>query len=260
MLLLYSKNSKNKLTIFYYLQHKIKLLFSRERKFYLFLQKHVYVKPLNIFLYKAALSHKSSPVQDKNGVAVNNERLEFLGDAILDSIIGEYLYRKFPNEQEGFLSKIRSKIVSRDTLNQVACDVKLNHLVTSLTSHNKSKKNLYGNAFEAFVGAVYLDRGYNYTYKWITKRILHRHINMRTILLTESDFKSRLIEWCQKNRNTIVFETFEATSVKTKKSLFVAAIYINKIRKIEGVGLSKKEAEQDASKNLYPEVFPQKQI
>lgn len=260
MLQLYSKNLRNKLKVFYFVQHNIKLLFSREKKFYLFLQKSVYVKPIDLFLYKAALSHKSSPLENKSGIVVNNERLEFLGDAILDSIIGEYLYRKFPAEQEGFLSKIRSKIVSRDTLNQVAYDLNLDKLVVSLTSHNKSKKNLYGNAFEALVGAVFLDRGYDYTYKWITKRILHRHINMRTILLTETDFKSRLIEWCQKNRNVIVFETLEATDVKTKKTLFVASVFINGLRKADGVGLAKKEAEQDASKNLFPEIFPQKNI
>ncbi len=243
-----------------YLQHKIKLLFVKEKEFYLFLKKSIGVTPYRMSVYRSALTHKSASQQQRKGSSSNNERLEFLGDAILDAVIGEYLYEKFPDQQEGFLSKVRSKIVSRDSLNQLACDLDIDKFVMSQTNHNKTKKNLYGNAFEALVGAIFLDHGYNYTYRWFTKRIMHNFINLRKLLLTESDFKSRLIEWGQKVKTKVVFDTFESTDLRSKRTVFISYLHFDNEFKVNGYGNSKKEAEQDAAKNIFPEVFPEKNI
>ena len=172
--------------------------------------------PTNIGLYKIALRHRSASVHISNGISINNERLEFLGDAIIDSIVAEFLFRHYPDKKEGFLTQMRAKIVSRTTLNRLAKHIYLEENIISYTRHNVVKKNIYGNAFEALAGAVYLDKGYKETYNWLIHQIILKYIDLDKLETTEIDFKSRLIEWGQKNKTEVLFQTNETDDEHSK--------------------------------------------
>lgn len=211
------------------------------------LKKSFGLKTKNISLYKNAIVHKSASVPIYKNQSVNNERLEYLGDAILDAIVTDYLFLKFPDKDEGFLTKMRSRIVSRQGLNCLAKDIGLDELVVTLTNNPIAHKHIFGDALEALVGAVYLDRGYSYTAKWFTKQILKRHVDLKELQHTESDFKSRIIELAQKHRYEILFNSQEAESSKTNSPLFESKLYLNDTLIGSGYATSKKEAEQNAS-------------
>jgi len=230
------------------LRYRIKLLFCKDKKFYFFM-KNIGIYPSNVGLYRIALRHKSASVRITNGISINNERLEFLGDAIIDSIIADYLFHHYPDKKEGFLTQMRAKMVSRSTLNSLARDIQLHKIIISHTRHNKSKKNIYGNAFEALVGAVYLDKGYKATFNWLIDDIYNKFIDLKRLERTELDFKSRLIEWGQKNKIEILFHIKEDISV-SKQSIFFSEIEIENEILGKGKGTSKKAAEQEASKEV----------
>lgn len=177
---------------------KIRLLFHKDRKSYLCFYKILGFYPRNIQIYQQALLHKSTSLRSEKGRPLNNERLEFLGDAILDAIVGDIVYRHFEGKREGFLTNTRSKIVQRETLNKLAVDIGLDKLVKSSTRSSSHNSYMYGNAFEAFIGAIYIDQGYDRCKQFMEKKIFKSYIDLDKMSRKEVNFKSKLIEWSQK--------------------------------------------------------------
>ncbi|MBN2682189.1 MAG: ribonuclease III [Bacteroidales bacterium] len=223
----------------------IKLLFSKEKGFYNDIKQVTGSMPGNINLYKKALRHRSASIVDDNGRKINNERLEFLGDAILDSLIAEYLFSNYPNENEGNLTKLRAKIVNREFINDLAFKLGLDKLVVTNISES-SVTLLYGDAFEAFIGAVFLDKGYKGARKFVFEKVIKPFVNIEQIRKVESNYKSLLIEWVQKRKLNLEFQTTENTGQQS--SHFKSIVTIDRVLYGKGYGESKKMAEQDASK------------
>jgi len=211
------------------------------------LRKYFGLKPKNLELYKIALIHKSASTVISNGKKVNNERLEYLGDAILDAIVAEHLFSNFPNQNEGFLTKMRSRIVSRQSLNNLAIDIGLNRFVVTQTNNPLAHKHIFGDALEAFIGAIYLDKGYKNTNQWIVKHLFRKHVDLDKLQQTETDYKSRIIEWAQKHKYSLSFESSERENGKSSTPLFESQLFLNHKLMGSGFGTSKKEAEQNAS-------------
>ena len=202
--------------------------------------------PNNIELYKLALIHKSASIVLEDGQHINNERLEFLGDAVIESVTSDYLFIEFPDKSEGFLTQLRSKMVSRQSLNGVAKLLGLDEHVITTSSNSASQKHIYGDAFEAMMGAIYLDQGYNFVNRLLINEIFAKYLKLDTLLEAEVDFKSRLIEWCQKNHHTIEFVTENDKTYSTAHPFFYSKVLIDGMEVGYGAGESKKEAEQRA--------------
>lgn len=192
--------------------------------------------------------HKSVMRRSAKGKPVNNERLEFLGDAILDAIVGDIVYQHFPGKREGFLTNTRSKLVQRDTLNKLAQEMGINQLILSNGRSSSHNSYMGGNAFEALVGALYLDRGYDACMKFMNHRILNQMINIDKVAYKEVNFKSKLIEWGQKNRVKVDFTMLDQKADKTGSPMFGFMVVIEGIEGCSGEGFSKKESQQKASK------------
>lgn len=204
-------------------------------------------------LYLLALIHKSAASKIYNKPYLNNERLEFLGDAVLDSIVAEHLFKKFPDNDEGFLTQMRSKIVNRETLKRISIKLGIGNIVISkIISDNH--KSVYGDALEAIIGAMFLDKGYKKTKKFVLKKIFDHHINLKKLADTETDFKSRIIEWGQKNKKDINFTCIEEMNGKSKIPQFISHLLISDFIAGIGVGASKKEAEQHAAQQALLEL------
>jgi len=189
-----------------------------------------------------------------DGSSVNNERLEYLGDAILDAIIADYLYLRFPNNNEGFLTQLKSKIVKRKQLNRLAFKIGISPLLILNTHQIQQKENILGNAFEALIGALYLDKGYYKTRKFVISRILEKHLNLEKLARKESDFKSRIIEWSQKNKKEIQFVNHESTN-ENDQQVFVSRVMMLDVELGKGTGHSKKDAEQKAAKEALEKII-----
>lgn len=206
------------------------------------------VLPHNLSFYKTALLHKSVARRNDKGKPVNNERLEFLGDAILDAIVGDIVYEHFPGKREGFLTNTRSKIVQRETLNKLANDLGITRLILS-SGHSQSHNSyLGGNAFEALVGALYLDHGYTACMKFMKKQILGELINIDKVAYKEVNFKSKLIEWTQKHKICLEFKPLSFGKDKEGSPTFSFQVVLEGIACGEGSGYSKKESQQEAAK------------
>ncbi len=218
-----------------------------KREFRSRLKKILGFRPGDLHLYEAAFIHRSASSILPNGNRMNNERLEYLGDAVLDTILSDYLFKKFPEASEGFLTKIRSRTVNREVLNQLAISMGLNKLLISNVNSVQNSKNLSGDAFEALIGAIFLDKGFRRTKKLVIKKILARYLDLDSIIKTDSDYKSLVFEWVQKNKTQLTFTYNEEYDFDQKKSLFSSTLYINKEEYGKGHGSSKKEAEQEAS-------------
>lgn len=186
---------------------KMKLPFRKEKELYSSLFNVIGFYPHDISLYKQALLHKSIAKRNEKGRPVNNERLEFLGDAILDAIVGDIVFRHFEGKREGFLTNTRSKIVQRETLNKLAQEIGISQLIKSNGHSSSHNSYMDGNAFEALVGAIYLDRGYEACMRFMQKRILSQLINLDKVAYKEVNFKSKLIEWCQKKQGEARLQT-----------------------------------------------------
>ena len=227
---------------------RIKLSFRKDKELYLSLYKILGFYPHDISYYKMALMHKSIMHRNAKGKPVNNERLEFLGDAVLDAVVGDIVYQHFPGKREGFLTNTRSKLVQRDTLNKLAQEMGINQLI--LSNGHSSSHNSYmgGNAFEALVGAVYLDRGYNVCMYFMQERILAKMINIDKVAYKEVNFKSKLIEWSQKNRVKLEFIMLDQHKDKNGSPVFTYQVMIEGVEGCTGKGYSKKESQQIASK------------
>ncbi len=200
-------------------------------------------EPVNINLYKLALLHKS---KNKNE---SNERLEYLGDAVLNLIVAEYLFKKYPFKDEGFLTKIRSKIVSRDSLNNLGRKVGLKELINfkNIDEFSKNYKSIFGDALEAIIGAVYLDVGFEYCQEYIVKNIIIPYYNFDELVNKTHNFKSKILEWSQKEKKLIKFSTKKIT-LKNNSSQFESILIIENKEISKGFGNNKKDAEKDASR------------
>ena len=224
-----------------------KFLFTPDKDFKKKLKHILGFLPRYYKLYQLAFVHKSASQIVFNNISVNNERLEFLGDAILDSLVAEFLFHRFPDKDEGFLTRMRSKIVNRDNLNVIAIKLGISNMVILKTA-NDNHKSIYGDALEALLGALYLDKGYSYTKKLVMERIIQHHINLNKLLETETDFKSRIIEWAQKNKKEINFTSFEEIDDQSHAPTFISHLIIGDEIFGRGSGNSKKEAEQNAAR------------
>ena len=223
---------------------RIKLPFRKEKELYSSLHAILGFYPHDISYYKLALMHKSVMRRNAKGRPVNNERLEFLGDAILDAIVGDIVYRHFPGKREGFLTNTRSKLVQRETLNRLAKEMGITRLVLSNGRSSSHNSYMGGNAFEALVGAIYLDKGYESCMRFMQKRILGQLVNIDK----EVNFKSKLIEWSQKNRVNLSFENIAETTDQGGSPVFQYKIVIEGLEGCAGKGYSKKESQQMACK------------
>lgn len=201
-----------------------------------------------IDLYKEAMTHRSSSVRSKKGKWMNNERLEFLGDAILDAIVADILYKKFENKKEGFLTSTRSRIVQRETLNKLAVELGIDKLIVSATRNLAHNTNIYGDALEALIGAIYLDQGYRVAKKFVYETLIKQHLNIETVLKSEVDFKSRLIEWGQKNKVDVLFEITDSSYDSQNNPIFSSCVKVGGLEIGSGTGYSKKESHQMAAK------------
>lgn len=227
---------------------RIKLSFRKDKELYFSLYQILGFYPHEISYYKMALMHKSIMHRNAKGKPMNNERLEFLGDAVLDAVVGDIVYKHFPGKREGFLTNTRSKLVQRDTLNKLAQEMGINQLILSSGHSYSHNSYMGGNAFEALVGAVYLDRGYNVCMEFMQKRILSQMINIDKVAYKEVNFKSKLIEWSQKNRVKLDFVQVEQEKDKNGSPVFTYKVVIEGIEGGTGKGYSKKESQQLASK------------
>lgn len=226
---------------------KIRLLFRKDKEPYLCFYKMLGFYPRNIEIYQQALLHKSSSIKAGKGRLLNNERLEFLGDAILDAIVADIVYKKFEGKREGFLTNTRSKIVQRETLNRVAVEIGLDKLIKYTTRQSSHNSYMCGNAFEALIGAIYLDRGYRACKKFMEERIINQYLNLEKISRKEVNFKSKLIEWSQKNKFCVEFNLIEQSLDSDQNPIFEAQITVENIPAGTGKGYSKKESQQEAA-------------
>lgn len=212
--------------------------------------------PGNLALYRLALRHKSVASDVKHGVKNSNERLEFLGDAVLGMVIAEVLFKKFPFKDEGFLTEMRSKIVNRAHLNQLAYKIGVADLIvydTRLVGAQVRQSSLLGDAFEALVGAVYLDKGYDFTRSVIVQRIIKPHIDIEELVNTELNFKSKILEWCQREGKELVFEVVDAEK-DGKHRIFSVRLIIDGKEYAVGKDFNKKNAEKIAAEKACQEL------
>ena len=226
----------------------IKLLFVKDKELYVFIHRITGYYPRDIRPYQLAMVHRSKPVKMRDGRWANNERLEYLGDAVLDTVVADFLYSTFPGKHEGFLTSTRAKIVQRESLNRIGNSLHLDSHVHALMHTSSHNSYICGNALEALVGAVYLDPGYQRCRKFIINRLIKKHFDLNDLVKTEQNFKSRLIEWTQKYRITIEYELVDSYTDADKNPVFRTAVILGGIYASDAVGYSKKESHQSASK------------
>jgi ribonuclease-3 len=218
--------------------------------FYGELKKLLGFRPKNIAYYEKAFTHSSVKIMDDKGMPINYERLEFLGDAMLGSIIAAFLFKMAPDGDEGYLTQMRSKIVSRKQLNSLGIELNLIRFVKSSIANNRIGQNIHGNIFEALVGAIYLDRGYGFCDEFIQKKVIDRFIDLPALENKIASYKGLIIEWCQKTKKTLDFETFEDSGNESIRHYSVR-LKINGKIVAKGRATSKKKAEEIASRRIY---------
>lgn len=228
----------------------VKAHFSEDKDLYESIKNIFGFYPGNIFLYKLALTHKSVASEIKEGVKDSNERLEYLGDAILGSIVADFLFKKFPFRDEGFLTETRSKLVSRAQLNQLSVKLGLDKLIVSASDRRTNARSIKGDAFEAFVGAMYLDKGYDFSQKIIIDNIIRVHIDLDDLVENDINFKSKLIEWSQKEKKEIDFKVIKELGAGAEKQ-YVTRIFIDGEPFEQGCDFSIKGAEKLAAEKTY---------
>lgn len=239
----------------------MKFLFRKEKELHSSLYKILGFYPHNVHLYRLAFAHKSLKVRgDVKNKLYNNERLEFLGDAIIEAAISDIVFHHFDDKREGFLTITRSKLVQRDTLNKLSSELGLDDLLHAATRSSGHNSNLGGNAFEALVGAIYLDRGYTYSKWFLKKRILDQHIDIDKMAYKEVNFKSKLLEWCQKKRVVVDYQQDSDNVGKSCSPLFISSLFLEGTSISSGKGFSKKESQQNASKEALMRIKDDLQI
>jgi ribonuclease III len=222
-----------------------------KREFNSRLKKILGFKPGNLKLYEVAFIHRSATFTMPDGNKANNERLEYLGDAVLDAILSDYLFERFPDATEGFMTKIRSRIVNREILNQLAISMGIQEILISNINSFQPTKNLYGDALEALIGSVFIDKGFKKTKKFFIRNVLNKYLDLEVIVNTDTDYKSLVFEWVQKRKSSLIFTYNEEYDFNLKKSVFSTTLLIDKQEMGEGHGNSKKEAEQEAASQAW---------
>ena len=209
------------------------------------------IVPNNIELYKLALIHRSASLFLEDGTPINNERLEFLGDAVIETIVSDFLFIEYPEEKEGVLSQLRSRIVSRSSLNRLAIEIGLDRHIIAQGNIPVLQKHIYGDALEALFGAIYLDKGYNFANRLFINGLLRKYVAWEDMAEQENDFKSRLIEWGQKSKRQVHFETKPGAAYTSNLPQFETTIYVDGQPAGRGEGGSKKESEQAAAHGVF---------
>lgn len=233
----------------------IKKIFSKSRAseggiFFTELEEILGFAPITLPYYKKAFTHRSSNITDVGGIPINYERLEFLGDAMLSAVIAAHLFQKVPAGDEGYLTKMRSKIVSREHLNELGRDLNLIKFIESKIPVSNFGENIHGNIFEAVVGAIYLDRGYSYCEKFIQKRVVEPYVDIAKLEGKVISYKSLLIEWCQKEKRTFHYDVFEDNGIDGQR-LYGVKLSIDDKVIAKARATSKKKAEEKASQRGY---------
>ncbi|OZV70933.1 ribonuclease III [Winogradskyella aurantia] len=223
---------------------------NEDGNFFLNLKEILGYKPKSKSLYIKAFTHRSMNIKDNDGNAINYERLEFVGDAMLSAVIAAYLFEQVPHGDEGYLTKMRSKVVSREHLNELGKELNLIGLVKSKIPKSNFGNNIHGNLFEALVGAIYLDKGYKFCERFIYERVINPHVDIETLEGKVISYKSLLIEWCQKEKNTFDYEVYEDTGRDELKHFSVKLSINNKVVS-KARATSKKKAEEKASKRAF---------
>lgn len=235
---------------------RARLFFCKDKEFRSALYQIMGFCPHNIDLYRTAFAHKSHEYRSKKtgNKPLNNERLEFLGDAVLETVVSHIVYRQYPNKREGFLTNTRSKIVSRESLGKLAKELGIDRLIQSQTHGRTHNSYLEGNSFEALMGAIYLDRGFRYAFQFIEKRIIGAVLDLDTVANKEVNFKSKLLEWKQKNRIHLDFVDSSINNSNSTSPSFHTTVVIEGIPAGEGKGFSKKESHQAAAKDALTQM------
>jgi len=231
----------------------VRYYFSSEKSLYHSIKNIFGFYPDNIFLYKLAFIHKSAGSGTLRGVRVNNERLEFLGDAILDAVVADYLFKTFPLKDEGFLTEMRSKIVSRAQLNKLSQKLGLETLIRLDSGASGAFRSVQGDAFEALVGAMYLDKGYQFTRTILLENIIRQYFNINELVTQEVNFKSRMIEWSQKEKKQLVFNMVSETGSGYQKQ-YIVEILVDGTVLAQGRDYSIKGAEQGAAEKAWAQI------
>lgn len=233
----------------------VRLLLRKDKEPYLRLYSIMGFYPHDLSLYRVALMHRSTTSTNRQMRHINNERLEFLGDAILGAVVADIVYERYKDQQEGFLTTLRSKIVKRETLNDLAVKIGLDKLVIHSDRIASSHNNyMNGNAFEAFIGAIYLDRGYDFCMSFIKERILQYYINIDKMSQKEENYKSKIIEWCQRYQCQFDFVITNEKMEAGNAPKFYAEVVIEGLTCGKGTGYSKKESHQNASHQAFKKV------
>ena len=231
---------------------KIRLISNARKEPYFLFYKVLGFYPDKIEYYQLAVRHKSVSIPTEHGHNLSNERLEFLGDAVLNSVVTDILYRRYENQREGFLTNTRSKIVNRESLNQLAVEIGLDKLVKVTKYVNThTNNNIYGNALEALMGAIYLDFGYKKCKLFVEKRLIRSFSELDKVAENEVNFKSKLIEWCQKNRVEPEFVLVSETLSNSNKHIFETSLILSDKTICQATGASKKESQQNASRIAF---------
>jgi ribonuclease III len=226
----------------------------KTRSFYFQLIQLLGFFPYRLSYYRLAFVPRAAAVRDQTGSLINNERLEYLGDAILDAIVAEYLFTRFPDSDEGFMTKLRSQIVKRKNLDQIASRMDIPLFLKAGILPGNQAKHLYGNILEALIGAIYLDRGYQTARRFFIRKIMEKHIDLLQLVTKDPDYKSRVIEWAQKSHIEVIFATKEEHSGTGRSPFFISNIILKGEVMGTGRGSSKKEAEQLAAQEAIKSI------
>jgi len=234
-----------------FIRNIVKPRSKKDELFYVSLKKLLGFTPKNIEFYEKAFIHRSvKKIDSKTGLHINYERLEFLGDAMLSAVIASHLFLEVPSGDEGYLTQMRSKIVSREHLNELGRDFNLLLFVKSGVARSKFGDDIHGNIFEALIGAIYLDRGYKYCEKFIYKRVIVPYVDVPKLEGKITSYKSLFIEWCQKQKKEFLFDVYEDTGNDSIKH-FSVKLFLNSKVISKGRATSKKKAEEIAAKRAY---------
>lgn len=237
----------------------LRLLFADDKPFCRSLSRIIGFCPRNVSLYREAFMHSSMNGKGSNaadtggGRRANNERLEYLGDAILGAVSADILYHRYPTRREGFLTTARSRMVQRSTLGRVAHEMGLEAFIHTSSLQQSHNSFIYGNAFEALVGAIYLDRGYHVCYRFIEQRVLGKYIQVDEVATHETNYKSSILEWCQKHGYPITFDLLDET-LQPEGPVFHSAVIICGVQAGQGTGYTKKESHQQAAREALSHI------
>jgi ribonuclease-3 len=229
------------------LLNTLRSFFGRDKELTKAMRNLLGFTPRNISVYRLAFIHRSAGEKLPDGTVISNERLEFLGDAVLSGVVAKYLFKRYPFENEGFLTETRSKIVSRKNLNGLARKLGIPEMVTKNHENNRMGSSLGGDALEALVGAIFLDGGYSAAEKFILDRMIDNFVDLETLLVEDANFKSRFIEWCQKGKKPFEFEVIKQTKDGHRPSFTIQVLVDGKAIST-GTDRTKKCAEQEAAK------------